>query len=125
MTSGPALEIVTEHEGSRSVVRLRGELDLSTDNDVRREIGAVLHSHNPKILLLDLSGLTFTDSTGLGTMVWAHKQLTERGHQLWIAGPNPLLLRLLRITGLDKQLQLVSGAGAAENSPEAAEKTTG
>ncbi len=118
MTSGNALEIVTEHEGSRSVVRLRGELDLSTENDVRREISAVLRSQNPQILLLDLSELAFTDSTGLGTMVWAHKQMTERGHQLWLAGPNPLVLRLLRITGLDKQLQLVTGdvtqGGAAE-----------
>ncbi len=114
MTSGSALEIVTQQQGPRSVLRLRGELDLSNDNDLRREIRGILHSHNPQILVLDLSELGFTDSTGLAAMVWAHKQMTERGHQLWLAGPNSLILRLLRISGLDKHLQLVTEGGAAD-----------
>ncbi len=108
MTSRSALEVLTQHHGPCSVLRLRGELDVSTDDDVRREIRAVLHSHNPQILVLDLSELAFTDSTGLATMVWAHKRMAERGHQLLLADPNSLILRLLHITGLDKELQLAT-----------------
>ncbi len=92
MTSRSALEVLTQHHGPCSVLRLRGELDVSTDDDVRREIRAVLHSHNPQILVLDLSELAFTDSTGL----------------LLLADPNSLILRLLHITGLDKELQLAT-----------------
>ena len=116
MTSGSALEIVTTHDGPRSVLQLRGELDLSNDDDVRMEIRAVMHSHDPGILVLDLSGLAFTDSTGLGTMVWAHKRMAERGHQLLLADPNPLILRLLRISGLDRHLTVVSEEAAAEKT---------
>ncbi|MGE5289707.1 MAG: STAS domain-containing protein [Micromonosporaceae bacterium] len=113
MTSGSDLEIVTTHEGPRSVLQLRGELDLSNDDDVRKEIRDVLHSHDPEILVLDLSGLAFTDSTGLGTMVWAHKRMAERGNQLLLADPNSLILRLLRISGLDRQLNVVREDAAA------------
>jgi anti-anti-sigma factor len=119
MTTGPDLEILTAHQESRTVVRLRGELDLSNHDNVRREIGMAVRRHDPQTLVLELSGLSFTDSTGLATMVWAHKLMAERGHQLLLADPHPLVRRLLRISGLDNHLEIVTENPAARDPSEA------
>jgi anti-anti-sigma factor len=99
------LAIVTEHHGQRSVLRLRGELDASNRDHLRSAISSALENH-PPLLLVDLSGLGFMDCAGLSVLVWAHKHLAGCGHQLVITGAEPVVQRLLHLTGLDMYLCL-------------------
>jgi anti-anti-sigma factor len=99
----PQLAVVIEHHGERAVLRPVGELDASSRYCLRRAIGSALERH-PPILVVDLSGLSFTDCAGLSVLVWAHKRLAGRGHELRLTGGNPVIRRLLHLTGLDGYL---------------------
>jgi anti-sigma B factor antagonist len=103
------LAIVTEHDGQRSVLRLQGELDASNRDQLRSAISSAISSalenHLP-LLVVDLSGLGFMDCAGLSVLVWAHKRLAGCGHQLVITDAEPVVQRLLHLTGLDMYLCL-------------------
>ena len=92
--------------GDTTVLELRGELDLASAHQLRRSVRAVLHEDDPSRLALDLSGLSFTDSMGLSVMVWAHQRMVERGHVLYLVAPRPSVVEVLRVTGLDKRLNI-------------------
>ena len=94
------LTIITEHHTRRSVLKLLGELDLCSSGDLRRAVGTLLEQHDPQSLTIDLSGLTFVDCAGLSALVWTRKCLAEQGHKLVITGSQPLVRRLLALTGL-------------------------
>ena len=54
-------------------------------------------------LVLDLAGITFIDSTGIGTLVELSRDAEEAGRQFVIARPSARVLRILQITGLQDQ----------------------
>jgi anti-sigma B factor antagonist len=95
MNASTYLAITAEHHRQRSVVRLQGELDVSNRDRLRQAT-----------LVVDLSGLNFTDCAGLSVLIWAHKRLAGRGHQLVITGANPIIRRLVNLADLDTYLHL-------------------
>jgi anti-anti-sigma factor len=97
------------------VLRLRGELDASNNDRLRRAISTALELH-PPVLVVDLSGLCFTDCAGLSVLVWAHKRLAARGQELVVTGGRPMVRRLLHLTGLDTYLHH-STLDALDDSP--------
>jgi anti-anti-sigma factor len=106
MISYPHLTVTTEHRGRRqSVLSVRGELDSCTRDRLRGAISSAL-KHRPQILVVDLSGLDFIDCSGLSVLVWAHKCLAGREHQLLITGTKPLVRRLICLAGADEYLHL-------------------
>lgn len=100
------LSIGVELDGSTVILRLHGELDLATADQLRRSIHTVLVEHDPHRLLLDVAELAFADSSGLSVLVWAHKQLTSRDHQLRLHHPQRHIRRILHVTGLDTRLHI-------------------
>jgi anti-sigma B factor antagonist len=52
-------------------------------------------------LVIDVSGLDFCDSTGLGTILGGLRRMREGGGELTITGARGVVLRLLQITGID------------------------
>jgi anti-anti-sigma factor len=117
---GPSyLVIIAENHPQRSVLRLQGELDACGEARLRWAICAVVSDHRRPTLEMDLSALTFADCAGLSVLVWAHKRLAARGHALVITGAQPLIRRLLRLTGLDEYLHLCppESGGSPKESP--------
>ena len=104
--AGHFLVIITERHGQRSVLRLQGELDAANQDHLRRTVRTVLDHHSPQVLVLDLSALGFIDCAGLSAMIWAHQHLARHGHELVLTGIQPLVRRLLNLTGLDSYLHL-------------------
>ena len=116
MNACPYLAIIIEHHRQRSVLRLHGELDISNRDRLRRAISSALENR-PPILVLDLFGLSVTDCDGLSVLVWAHKHLAGRGHELVITGQKPIIQRLMHLTGLDTYLH-VSTPEALNDDPD-------
>lgn len=79
------------------VAALRGELDASTS----RELAEHLTGPPGSLVVVDLAGLTFIDSSGLGAIHAARRKAIEDGGNLVVCRPNPAVLRVLEITGLD------------------------
>jgi anti-sigma B factor antagonist len=99
------------------VLRLRGELDVSNRDRLHSAISSALEYH-PSLLVVDLSGLDFTDCAGLSVLVGAHKRLAGCGHRLVITGANPAVQRLLHLTGLDTYLHLSTPETISGNPDE-------
>jgi len=96
-------------EGAETHVALRGELDLSTTDRVQRELDRV-EAASPSVLKLDLSGLTFLDSTGLRLIVAADQRAREADRRLVVVKGPVAVHRVFSITKLDERLEMVDEA---------------
>jgi anti-anti-sigma factor len=99
------MTIIAEYHGDRSVLRLQGELDAGNRESLRRAILDAFRLR-PQTLVLELSALGFADCSGLSVLVWAHSHLAEHGTELIVTPGQPMVNRLLRLTGLDTYLHL-------------------
>ena len=107
------LAVETEDRDGRVHVSLRGELDLSTVGKVQDELRRA-EASAPALLVLDLSKLTFLDSTGLRCLVTADERAREEGRRLVIVrGPEPVQ-RVFSITRLEERLDMVDDVSAID-----------
>jgi len=107
------LEIGSRREGSEAgVLSLKGEVDVANAHQVR-DAALKLVSEGVRLLVVDLSGIEYMDSAGLGVLVAIHKRLREQGGSLAVAGPQPRVGRLFEITGLSQVFAVREDAAAA------------
>ena len=106
-----------------AVIALCGELDLCDTSDVASHLIAAVAAYGPSIIV-DLAGLKFIDSCGLGVLVRVLKQTRESEGDLSLAAPQQQVRRVLEITGLidvfsvyPSVKQAVSGAKLARPLP--------
>ncbi|NHN55394.1 STAS domain-containing protein [Calidifontibacter sp. DB0510] len=90
----------SEHDGC-AVLAVTGEVDVATAPRLREEILRLQDEGNVR-LVLDLTGVPFIDSTGLGVLVGRLKAARAAGGDLALVVTAERLLRNLGITGLDK-----------------------
>ena len=104
MTHGvPALRTTVERSGRRVVVCAFGELDLATAAAVRQAL-VDAGTPGPADVVLDLSGVTFVDATGLAALLQAAEALRAAGGDLRLASPSRMLRRMLRLLQLEQRL---------------------
>jgi anti-sigma B factor antagonist len=104
-------EVTIEERGDAVHASLRGELDISSSarlEDALRRIEA----DGPAILVLDLSGLDFMDSTGLRLLISADARARNAGRRFVLVQGNEMVQRVLRLTRLDERLEIVEDPGA-------------
>ncbi|MEA2169693.1 MAG: hypothetical protein QOF76_2993 [Solirubrobacteraceae bacterium] len=94
-------EVVPDRE--RVSVVLRGELDLATAPLASKALDEVLPAGFAKVTI-DLSGLTFIDSTGMRQLVAASRRAWEHGSEFSIIPGGPAVRRAFELTGLDTTL---------------------
>ena len=80
-----------------------GEIDLSTVNLLREAVTDAVQAGVRK-LTVDLRGVTYIDSSGLGMLVGAHKRMAMVGGTLTVRCSAQRVLRLFELTGLDRVL---------------------
>jgi anti-sigma B factor antagonist len=89
-------------------LRLTGEIDLYTAPSVR-EAALRAISHHDGALHVDLSGVTFMDSTGLEVLLATRRRAELSGGSLQLIDPTPSVLRVLEVTGVDRLFQIRPG----------------
>jgi anti-sigma B factor antagonist len=105
------LDVSTEDRDGLVHVALVGELDLSTVAKVQEELRRV-EANSPATLVVDLSKLTFLDSTGLRCIVTADERAREDGRRIVIVRGPDAVQRVFAITRLDDRLEMVDDAGS-------------
>jgi anti-sigma B factor antagonist len=100
------LTVRVEGEGTERTVYVEGACDLATAPELRMVLVPLAPPEVTR-LVIDVTGLEFCDSTGLGTMLGSLRRMREGGGQLQIKGAQGIFLRLLEITGLDRVIPLV------------------
>lgn len=106
------LRMESRREGEAAVLTLAGEVDVSNVAEVR-EAGLKLLQSDTKRLVVDLSEVTYMDSSGLGMLVGLLKRVRESGGEVAIAGARERVGRLFEITGLKQVFSLYEDAAAA------------
>jgi anti-sigma B factor antagonist len=100
------LEVVSAGAGEQVTVSLKGELDLSTVAKVEEELRRV-EASDATLLVLDLSGLTFLDSTGLRAVITADERARAQGRRFVIVKGPDAVQRVFAITRLEERLEMV------------------
>jgi anti-sigma B factor antagonist len=101
--------------GGYPVLSVRGEADISSAQQLRDGLGDLVSS-DAKAVIVDLTAITFLDSTGLGVLVEARNAAVEVGSALPIACDDGRILKLFRITGLDNVFEIHPSVDAAVQS---------
>lgn len=92
-------------EGGWTVVTIHGELDVASAPTLRERLIGMVADGSTR-LILDLEGLDFLDSTGLGAIISALKRARTNGGDLRLVCTQTRIRRLFEITGLDKAFPL-------------------
>jgi anti-sigma B factor antagonist len=82
----------------RTVITLTGELDISAVRDLEAALTAAAAAEHAHVDV-DMSGVKFIDSAGLGCLIRAYKRFDEAERRLRIVDPSPTVTRLLNLTG--------------------------
>lgn len=96
-----ALRVGVEFDDGAAVVAVAGEIDLYNVGALREKLAA-LHAAGHHLVALDLTAMTFCDSSGLGVLVGAVKRAKAGGGGVSLFGAPEHFLRVLRITGLTR-----------------------
>ena len=104
----PLLSIrVTRNDGT-TVVEVAGELDIASVPELAHEFGTL----EPCNVTVDLTRVTFVDSSGLRCLVEAHERTHDDGNTLRVRGTSRIVRRTFEITGLDQVLLVETTADA-------------
>jgi anti-sigma B factor antagonist len=88
-----------------AVVVLSGEADTTTAGLLRETLAALLDT-GARLVTIEASGLSFLDSASMRVLVLAARALRGRHGSLVLARPQPVVTRLLEITGADRLLDV-------------------
>ena len=107
-TPAPAadFDVTAESADGVATVSVRGEVDVYTAPQLRERLYSVVGDGATRVVL-DLSAMTFIDSTGLGVVVGALKRLRESGGDLVLRSPSRSTRKVLEITGLTRIVEIV------------------
>jgi anti-sigma B factor antagonist len=99
----PGGRVLTIHQEETpegfTVCRPVGELDAFTVSQFRQALAEMATGRR---LVIDMSGIPFVDSAGLGALIGAIRRTRELGGDVAVACSRPTLVRLLRTTGFDR-----------------------
>jgi len=114
--TGPAaaqpLDVETWIDDGRAVVRVRGEIDVYSAPRFRAALSTLPAPARYRVAV-EMSGVTFMDSSGLGALVGAVKRARAGQGALCIVGARENVLQTLRITGLSRIMHACADLDAA------------
>jgi anti-sigma B factor antagonist len=96
----PAAISVDQPDDGWAIVTLTGEMDVANAGEVSACLNGLIEAGAD--VVIDLSGLQFIDSTGLGVLVSAGGRAREGGQRIRLRGPGKNVASTLSVTGLDR-----------------------
>jgi anti-sigma B factor antagonist len=106
------MSLSTRTEGDRTVVVVGGEIDVYTAPKLREQLIDLVSSGNYQ-LVVDMEGVDFLDSTGLGVLVGGLKRVRAHDGSLRLVCSQERILKIFRITGLTKVFPIHSSVEEA------------
>ena len=96
-------------------VKLVGEIDHHSAVSVRADIDSLIFEKRPKKVVLDLSEISFMDSSGLGLIMGRYSLMREQGGEVVVVDPAPMVERVMDLAGMRRIIAVVKREGAEEN----------
>ena len=98
--------------GGRTIVRLRGALDIDAAPALRERLNDVLH-RGAELVVLDLSQVLSCDTSGLAVLIGAQRRARMLGLTMLLAAPTAAVAKLLCSTGLDRSFTIYQDLASA------------
>jgi len=114
-------EVTVQRDHELATIMVSGELDLAT---VPQLSAAVAEHHGAGLLVLDLTAVTFIDSTGVRVLIQADRSCARSGSRLVVLAGDGPVRRLLDLCKLDGRLALVTEHPSPAAQPDAGAMTT-
>jgi anti-sigma B factor antagonist len=111
------LSLATRTEGDRTVVEVGGEIDVYTAPKLREQLVDLVNAGKYH-LVVDMEGVEFLDSTGLGVLVGGLKRVRAHDGSLRLVCTQERILKIFRITGLTKVFPIHETVEAAVAATE-------
>lgn len=96
------MDISTAFSAGRLTVYLRGELDHHEARGLMRSIEEMIDEYLPRDCALDLSQLSFMDSSGIAVIIGASRRMKILGGRAWIENPAKQPMRVIDASGIDR-----------------------
>jgi anti-anti-sigma factor len=98
-----------ERRAGAAIVRLEGDLDIASEQQATAELEQALDGAD--MLVADLRGLSFIDSTGVRVLLSVELQARERGARFGVVRGDGMVARLLEVTRIDQRFPVVDDPG--------------
>lgn len=95
-----------ENKGDKLIVYMLGELDHHSAEEVRNKVDDRLERENYSKLIMDFSGVTFMDSSGIGVVIGRYKKLAAKKGKIYITTVNGSVKRVFELSGMFKIIPL-------------------
>ena len=102
------MNISCNERNGNLVVKIQGEIDHHTADDIRFEIEKALYKTNTKNIIFDFSQVGFMDSSGIGMIIGRYKELKKIGGQVFAINISSEVNRIFDISGLKKIINCFS-----------------
>jgi anti-anti-sigma factor len=99
-----------------AIVTISGEIDIARTPVLREQLLGLLRPGATR-LVVDLSGVTFCDASGLAVLVGVARRVGLLDGILRLAAPTPLMSTVLRLTGLDSRFEIFATVPEAIGAP--------
>ena len=96
------MNISTAFAAGRLTIYLAGELDHHEARGAIRSIDELLDEYLPRDCVLDMSGLSFMDSSGIALIIRMSRRMKNLGGRAWIETPAKQPLRVIDASGIDR-----------------------
>lgn len=106
------LSLDVRNESGAAVLEVSGEVDIYTAPKLREKLVELVEAGNDRIVV-DLEGVGFMDSTGLGSLVAGLKRVKERKGEMALVCSRDPVVKVLRITGMDRVFPIHSSVPQA------------
>jgi len=97
---------------STHLLVVSGEVDLFTAAELKSRLSAPIDAGATRVIV-DLSAVTFIDSSSLGVLIGAHKRLEPAGGRLVIVCDDRTIINTFKTTGLDRVFEIVASRADA------------
>lgn len=115
-TAGKTLRMEARTEGPCRVLKAGGQLTETECGEFLEALRNELRGDSRR-LILDVDGLLYLSSAGLGALVSAHQSFVNAGRRLVLAGVNPKVRKLLALTSLDRLIECADTLDEALKRP--------
>ena len=105
-----------ERHKNNLLVELKGELDHHTTENARQKIDQQYTEQKLKNIVLDLRGLTFMDSSGIGLVMGRYKNCIEKGGTVVVVSDNAYVEKIFKMSGLKKIINVYPTIDSATES---------
>ena len=101
-------QIICECEGDILSIAIKGEIDHHSAKSIREQMDTEIFCHRKPTVILDLSGIDFMDSSGLGLILGRYNKAVELGVKFTVRNPTSATMKIISLAGGERIFDVIT-----------------